>query len=253
MALWLQWKKKTHRIKNEYYNCKSLYSRKVQIPLSNQERKRTSQQFPSCWLSGWVLCNFIHHSHLSPLSLLDTLGHTLCFQVLRFFLGNWGSPGTCPWNFSLLTIVLPGSHRAPSPTLCWELPFLLIGYGGKVIARQSPLAFSTLSAVLLFLTHTSAMCLSLVHLATIWTCPRPKPGLVERLTASRFRLQHSKPTGMGNHSDKKQSRAKPAIWTIFFQASSSSSSAVHFHLALPESQLWTIVEIKTHAGAHTYK
>lgn len=59
------------------------------------------------------MCNFIHHSHLSPLSLLDTLGHTLCFQVLRFFLGNWGSPGICPWNFSLLTIMLQGSHRAP--------------------------------------------------------------------------------------------------------------------------------------------
>lgn len=65
---------------------------------------------------------------------------------------------------------------------------------------------------------------------TLWTWSRPDPGLVERPTAPRFLLQRSKPTAMGNHSDKKQGRAKPTMRTIFLQAASSSST-VPFHLA----------------------
>lgn len=109
-------------------------------------------------MSGWVFCKFIWHAHLSPLSLLDTVGHTLSSQILRFFCRDWGNPGTHPRNFSLL------SHCASplTPSICSERPFLLIRQQ-RIGGWTAPPAFSksSVSAVLLFLTHTSAMCLSL--------------------------------------------------------------------------------------------
>lgn len=175
-----------------------------------------------------MLCKLIRHTHLSPLSLLDSAGRTLSFQVLRFSCGDWGDPGTHPWNFSLL------SHCAPrrSPLLSAE-NFLssLSAAAAKPAGRPSCLqhVFS-LSRALISDTHWCSVPFPGPSV-TLWTRSRPDPGLVERPTAPRFLLQRSKPTTMGNHSDKKQGRAKPTMRTIFLQAASSSSSTVLFHLA----------------------
>lgn len=175
-----------------------------------------------------MLCKLICHTHLSPLSLLDSAGRTLSFQVLRFSCGDWGDPGTHPWNFSLL------SHCAPrrSPLLSAENFLLsLSAAAAKPAGRPSCLqhVFS-LSRALISDTHWCSVPFPGPSV-TLWTRSRPDPGLVERPTAPRFLLQRSKPTTMGNHSDKKQGRAKPTMRIIFLQAASSSSSTVLFHLA----------------------
>lgn len=159
-----------------------------------------------------MLCKLIRHTHLSPLSLLDSAGRTLSFQVLRFSCGDWGDPGTHPWNFSLLS---PCAPRL-SPLLSAE-NFLssLSAAAAKPAGRPSCLQHVlSLGRALISDTHRCSVPFP-VPSVTLWTWSRPDPGLVERPTAPRFLLQRSKPTEMGNIQTKSKEGPNPQCEPYF--------------------------------------